>query len=273
MDPLRPLLRWLTALAPASFRERTGPRLRALLVLFHVLAIVSVSCPAPVRVGSVKQWDRPSIKTELSNWRGRLASLGIHMSENELRDFGRAKAQQWTDLRTATLRPFMVYVKKIGAPQGWYMFTAPDRNPQRLAVELIKEGGAHEPVFTLGRSVARPDIVTAGFLGEHRVRRVLFQTAWADKTSTFQDVCAWIGRRALAHEPTLQEIECTQVEFQVEHPWKVEKLPPEQIRNSLRLPMSEAGTAEQAQQRELKKKRKAVREKRLQERQAQERQP
>lgn len=264
MDPLRPLLRWLTARAPASFRERTGPRLRALLVLFHVVAIVSVACPAPVRVGSVNQWNRPSVKTEIRNWRARLEAVGIHMSENELRDFGRAKAQQWTDLRTSLLRPFLLYVKKIGAPQGWYMFTAPDRNPQRLSIDLIKEGGVKEPIFTLGRSVSRPDIVTSDFLGEHRVRRVLFQTAWADKASTFDDVCAWIGRRALAREPTLKELECSQIEFQVEHPWKRENLPPEQVKTVVRMPMTAEAVAEQTKKREEKKRKREAREKRQQ---------
>jgi hypothetical protein len=249
VDPLRPLL---SRLAPL-FRWRHWPRLRAALIAFHVVAVVAVACPAPVRGASRKQWQRPSVQAELLAWHRRLAAVGVDASVDELADFGRETSRRWSAARTVAIKPFLIYLKSVGATQGWYMFTAPDRNPMRFGFYLVDEGGAREHVFTLGQGVSRPDLVDPGLLGEHRVRRALFQTAWAQRAGVFQDVCTWFGRHARQTRPNTDDVVCTQTEFQVEHPWKQEKHDPPRVKRTVRVPLTSA--AERREQQQAKKKR------------------
>ena len=235
MDPLRPLLRLLAPL----WAHRFWPRVRLLLILLHLTAVASVACPAPVRAASKKQWDKPSVKVEIRGWHQRLNAIGINITETELRDWAFDASREWSSARNAAVAPFSAYLKKIGAPQGWYMFTAPDRHPQRFALEVVHDDGRVEPIFTLGQSVARPDLVDPSFLGEHRVRRALFQTSWSERPTLYKDVCAWFARRLEAPLPTLKEARCSQIQLQVEHPWKTEKKVPEKSTRTVRVPRAE----------------------------------
>ncbi len=209
--------------------------MRLLLLLLHISAIVVVACPAPVRSPSKKQWEKPSVKAEIRGWQQRLNSVGVRIDERELTDFAFETGRRWSVARNSIVMPFSAYLRAIGAPQGWYMFTAPDRFPQRFQLELVHDDGVTEPVFTLGQSHERPDLVDPAFLDEHRVRRALFQTSWSERATLFQDVCSWFERRLEQQVPTLKEVHCSQIQFQVEHPWKIEKKAPDKNTRTVRV--------------------------------------
>ena len=231
MDPLRPLLRWLTPL----WSHRHWPRLRLTLILLHITAVVVVACPAPVRAGSKKQWEKPSIKIEIRGWHQRLNSVGVDVSERELADWAFAASREWSIARNSATLPFTKYLRTIGAPQGWYMFTAPDRLPTRFALDMHHNDGTTERVFTLGQEGGRPDLIDPAFVGEHRVRRALFQTSWSERPTMYKDVCTWFERRLELQVPDLKEVSCSQIQFQVEHPWKFEKKEPDKSMRTIRV--------------------------------------
>lgn len=243
MDPLRPLLRLLGPL----FRWPGWPRLRALLIVAHVFAVVVVACPAPVRGASKKVWERKGVRAELAAWQHRLGNVGVDVTVDELSDFARGTAERWGKARNVTIAPFITYLRTVGAPQGWYMFTAPDREPQRFVLEVIGGDGHREPVFALGKSVAHPEWISEDFLGEHRVRRALFQAAWSERPGIFKDVCTWFGREVQLKNPDIKAASCSLDEFQVEHPWqRSEKETParrEARRKTLRIELTTPATA------------------------------
>ena len=236
MDPFRPLLARLRPI----FLWRHWPRLRATLILLHLLAVTAVACPAPVRGSSKKVWRQPAVRAELVAWQRRLHSVGVVITVDELGEFGRATSERWSDARNHVVLPFLKYVKTVGVPQGWYMFTAPDRNPQRLAVVAIDEGGVEHSVFTFGREVQEPGFIDPDFLDEHRVRRAVFQSSWSERPTVLKEVCSWFGRRVQQNSPTIKEVLCTQIEFQVVHPWNDETLAPERARKSVRVALTPA---------------------------------
>jgi hypothetical protein len=242
VDPLRPLLRLL---APIWAHPR-WPAIRLVLLLLHLGAVVAVACPAPLKTASKRQWEKPSVKAEIRGWNQRLKSVGVDITEKELTDFAFDASNRWSSARNAAVKPFSTYLKTIGAPQGWYMFTAPDRLPQRFQLEMVHEDGTSERVFTLGKEGGHPGLVDPSFLGEHRVRRALFQTAWSERPSMYKDVCAWFEHRLELQVPDLKEVSCSQIQFQVEHPWKTDKKDPEKSMRTVRVVRKEGQGAARA---------------------------
>jgi hypothetical protein len=113
------------------------------------------------------------------------------------------------------LAPFVAYVEAIDARQGWYMFTAPDRRPQRFVLRAATRTG-ELPLFELGKP-SEPQAFDQAFLDQHRVRRALFQAAWSDRP-VFDEVCSWFAREASPRVSGLTHVTCQLVEEPVLSP-------------------------------------------------------
>ncbi len=222
MDPLRPLLARLGAL----FAHPRWPAVRALLILLHVTAVLAVACPAPLKGSTEKNWRRPGVRAELRAWSTRLRAVGVDADEADLARFGQRVSTSWSAARNVAVAPFSAWLRAVGATQGWYMFTAPDRAPQRFSFTLhtaSPAAGADVAVFDFGRdnAGAAAGVVDDGgvdgawydpaFLAQHRVRRAFFQTAWSDRP-VFREVCSWLVREAKARRPDVVGATCRLVE-------------------------------------------------------------
>jgi hypothetical protein len=230
VDPLRPLLARLSSL----WGHPRWPAVRALLVLLHVTAVVVVACPAPARVPDARTWRRPGVRAEVASWTKRLRAVGVDVTEAEVAAFGRETSIAWATERKRWIAPFQFYLNTINAGQGWYMFTAPDRSPQRFALSFTDATGDHR-VFDLGRSVDRPDLVDPAWLDEHRVRRAFFQAAWSDRP-VFREVCSWFSRELSTHQEGIESVTCSLIEQPVIAPAEAGRAPhPEKTARSLRV--------------------------------------
>lgn len=215
MDPLRLLLRH------PVWRRAGFVHLRALALLCHVVVVVVVACPAPLKGGSKSTWEKPGVRAEVRAWQGRLAAVGVDVSEAELVDFGSSVAARWGRTRNRFVAPLSTYLRDVGAPQGWYMFTAPDRTPQRFGVDVVGADGTRRRAFVLGEPSAWPALASDAFLDEHRVRRALFQSAWSERATAMREVCSYFGRRARATDASVVEVRCFQLQADVIHPWRL----------------------------------------------------
>jgi hypothetical protein len=193
---MEPAPQALTGVAqvPAPGRWRAAwPWLRAALVLFHVAGMVLVSCPAPTKGQGKDVWQKPTVRAEVESWAGRFARLGLHVTPDVLSDTLMDASQRWQRVRGLFVDPFVWWQKKSGTPQGWYMFTAPDRHPQVFTMEIPDDDRgrrkAGREVFRLGYSPTDPRLDGA-LLGEHRLRRAMFQAAWTPGARVFKNTCA-----------------------------------------------------------------------------------
>jgi hypothetical protein len=236
MDPVRALL---ARLAPLLSSPRWA-MVRAVLIALHVLAVLAVACPAPVKGSDAKNWRRPGVRAELAAWKKRLYMVGIDVTEPELADFGQRVSTQWSSARNTAAAPAIAYLKGIGATQGWYMFTAPDRAPQRFTFAVTTAGvdgnDVEHPVFDFGRGVFDDALVDAAFLGEHRVRRAFFQAVWSDRP-VFREVCSWFARESAARRPDVTGAVCRLVERSVLAPADAARpaARPEKVTRTLRV--------------------------------------
>ena len=231
MDPFRPLLRLLSPLRTA----RWWPTARALLILLHLVAVTAVACPAPVRPFNARSWSRSSLQLELRTWAQRLGQVGITVTPLQLQTLSTTVTLQWTEHRKTFVAPFKSWLSAVGAPQGWYMFTGPDREPQRFVLTLSTTSAplAFLPVFSLGDGVTEPDLVSPGFVGDHRVRRALFQSSWSVNDSVFRNVCGYFDKQIRERRDDVAAVRCSLISRLVEHPAKLGLPRPETVAREL----------------------------------------
>ena len=226
MDPFRPLTRFLQPL----LQHPRWPGVRAVLIALHLLAVVAVACPAPVRGMNAEAWKRPAVQEELQAWARRATALGHPTTAKEVQDLSWGVQERWLSLRKKVVWPFQAWLKAVNAPQGWYMFTGPDRDPQRFVLSFTTTSSAtDELVFELGRPPARPDLIHPDFLDDHRVRRALFQSSWSRNDNTFRLVCAAFGRKLRARRPDIEDVRCRLVARRVEHPYRPREERPDRV--------------------------------------------
>lgn len=195
------------------------PQLRAVLLLLHVVAVVAVACPAPVRTPDAKGWKRPTVQGELRMWSNTLKGIGIEQTPQQLQAFAQTTTTSWLAYRSTLIKPFQTWLRTVAAPQGWYMFTGPDREPQRFKLDFnTRTAPAFQPVFALADEVAAPELVAPDFVHDHRVRRALFQSSWSKNNNTFRAVCRYFERRLRAKRDDVADVRCSLEARPVEHP-------------------------------------------------------
>lgn len=233
MDPFPWFQRWFWR----ALRLDQRPRLRKWLlrglsswVAFHALAVLLVGIPVPTPLNAAIL-ERPSVTREVARWHERLSQVGY---AGDLVRFERwliEVSEVWSRGRNEVLAPFSAYLEAVRVRQAWYMFTAPDRTPERFRVEVAqaaprrvrKRRAAHDwkPVFEEGRSLERPDLVSSGFLHHYRVRRALLVASWSQTDQHFVDLCAAFERRFASRDAALHVVRCTMIRQEVEHPGRV----------------------------------------------------
>lgn len=226
MDPFAPLTRLLQPL----WSHPRWPSVRALLIGLHLVSVGVVACPAPVRVMTAETWKRPAVQEELHAWAARATAVGITMTAQEVRDLSWGVQKRWLAWRTDVVAPFQAWLRLINAPQGWYMFTGPDREPQRFVLSFsTSTSAADDVVFELGRRPAHPELVHPDFLDDHRIRRALFQTSWGRSDETFRQICRAFDRILRTRRPDIDDVTCRLVARRVEHPYRPRTERPDRV--------------------------------------------
>ena len=230
MDPFPWLERWLTrllGLGPDSRRRAPLRAVRSRWLAFHLLAVTLVAMPAPKPL-TEQLLKRPSVAQEITRWHERLQGLGYGSDRATFEATVARVSDDWARKRKALLSPLSEYLRLIRVRQGWYMFTAPDRVPERYRVDAgpspPKRGRKPPPpaglerVFELGRAIDRPDLVPPGFLYHYRVRRALLLASWGQSKEHFPLLCGAFGRRIAERDDTVRAIRCRLLAQAVEHP-------------------------------------------------------
>ena len=185
-------------------KSKAWAHLRALFILFHVVAVAAVACPAPTKGTPSKIWQRESVQAEVRGWAERLQRLGVAVTPAELTTFGHEASVTWTRIRTPLVAPFVTYNRYSGVGQGWYMFTAPDRYPAAFELE-VRRGGRYSTLFLLGRA---DNEWRTSMLLDHRLRRAFFQVAWADGGARFRSFCESLATRAFVDFADADLVRC-----------------------------------------------------------------
>lgn len=122
------------------------PHLRALLIAFHVLAVVALAFPQPHRLLDRRGWESANTRHDLARWAARLRALGLDMSDEGFARRLRALAEGYAGVHAALVAPFAPYARWTGTIQGWAMFSSAQKHPAELHVDILVNG-AWQPVY------------------------------------------------------------------------------------------------------------------------------
>lgn len=214
MDPFRFLFRLLGPV----FRHPAWPRIRAAFIVWHVFSVLIVAFPSPVRATNKDNWKKPTVQAELKGWVKRLSWVGVERTPEQLQAWSQGLTDGWVGARAKVIAPFDKYLRAVNARQAWFMFTGPDREPQRLQVTLVTKNKERVPVFEMGRSVSEPELVDPAFLDAYRVRRAVLFASWGRGKDTFQLICRYFNKELRAQRDDVKDVECELLQQRVEHP-------------------------------------------------------
>ncbi len=185
--------------APASIGSGARPwwwHLRALFVVFHVLAITLVAVPSVGSSGLNRSaWKQATVQGEFRAWSARLGGMGLEISPSELEERGWAFANAFEGGRRLVLAPFQPYYKYCGTWQSWKMFVAPHRFPTRTEI-AVDRGDGFEVVY-----LARDPALDwhAAWFDHDRFRSTLFRMGWPHFKQPRKHLMDFVAKQA-AHD-------------------------------------------------------------------------
>lgn len=164
-------------------------------MVFHLLAVTLMAFPAPGGTAMQKSaWANPTVQSEFRAWTGRLNSVGVDLSKDQLEGFLWDFASGYTDAREWVLAPFKPYCRYMGTWQSWRMFVAPHRYPAAVHIDLQREnGGEWEPLY----ATTDPALRWRGAVLKHdRMRSSSFRYGWKAYRGTYRRFTEWVAREA-----------------------------------------------------------------------------
>lgn len=176
------------------------PRVRAVLVTIHLVAITLSAVPSPEGGLNRKAWSDPTVQTEFKAWAGR---LGMQPKDFEEKLWTAANAYQGA-LGTV-LTPVEPYELVLGTEQSWKMFVAPHRFPTRLELATRTGDQAWEVLFYESSPTARWHVEQ---LRLERLRSAIFRWGWPAYSSAFTKGCAAFARMAFDEDAARTEFRC-----------------------------------------------------------------
>lgn len=173
------------------------PQIRAVLVGFHVLAVLVMATPSPSVGLRRSAWKDPTVQAEFAAWNERFKALGVNWTQAEMEDHLWSFGVAFDEVRRVLVAPADPYGRYLGTSQTWRMFVAPHRFPTRLQIEL-EEGGVWRTLY-----IERSDEYTwrGEVFGHDRMRSAIFRFGWAQYKKSWQLFADWVARRAAEDFP------------------------------------------------------------------------
>ena len=175
--------------------ERLEPvwrHLRALFVVFHLVAVIGIALPSVGGGMNRSAWKAATVQDEFAVWANRLQGVGLQISVAELEDALWEFAVGYERGRRDALQPFARYYRYAGTSQSWRMFVAPHRYPGRLVID-VDEGEGFTRVYE-----ARSSEFTWGstWFDHDRMRSAVFRYAWPHFRRPRSEFTSWVADQA-----------------------------------------------------------------------------
>ncbi len=175
--------------------------LRAVVVVFHLIAITAVAFPAPVGMRRAVL-DNPDVQAAIEAWRGVAGAAGVAVDAEAFREQLWVAGSKMLAVRSSALTPLQPYYRYAGTSQGWAMFGYLNHTPARLEIH-VDSGIGWEPLF-----IARTTAHTwrARQLDQERVRGLVNAFSWRSSRQQMRALADWIAVQAVADFPAAKRI-------------------------------------------------------------------
>lgn len=191
------------------------PTVRAVLVTYHVLALLVLSFPTPPSGMQRAAWQNPTVQNEFQLWSARISSLGVDMDAKKLDALLWDFSMKYVAGREKVAAPFEPYTRYSGARQSWRMFVAPQRFPIRIEILVRQPDKSWKKVY---ETRSKEHTWLAHLLEKYRLRRVVFSTAWDQENRHFKMLCDWLAVQAARDFPDGMELQVRQIRYRTPSP-------------------------------------------------------
>lgn len=177
-------------------------QLRALFVLFHLLAILLLSVPAPVGGMNEAAFKHPATQESFQSYAQALQGVGLDIHSEELEAASWSLGTRYMKARETAVAPFVPYLEAVGARQGWRMFHSVNRAPAWLVVEIhagpTLSSGEWQRVYE-----SRSNTATwrRRQLDQERSRALMNSWSWLSSKKSYLQFGAWLAQGAAEDFP------------------------------------------------------------------------
>lgn len=198
---------------PAPIKER-WPTIRAVLIGYHVIAVLVLGFPAPAGVMNKSAWKEPSVQNEMRIWTQRANSVGFSWTQEEFEQLLWDFSKSFLKIRKVVLKPFVPYAEYLGTRQDWRMFSAPHRYPSRIEMH-VRIDGDWKPIF-----ISRSDEAdwNRRLFDHHRIRRLNFLHAWRKYRRRYKTFTRYVARKAAVDFPEADKLRIRFYKFRTPTP-------------------------------------------------------
>jgi hypothetical protein len=188
--------------------------LRALFVLFHLLAITLLALPAPVGGMNRHTFASEGLQANLAGWRAVLGGLGWEVSAAEIEDRAWRAGKAILAARRVVLAPFRPYAELTGASQGWRMFAYNNRSPAWMRVE-VEEAGSWTILWE-----ARSERATwrRRQFDEGHFRGVMNDWSWLRDRKSYERFARWLAGEVRQERPAATRLRVRMVQRRTPRP-------------------------------------------------------
>jgi hypothetical protein len=173
-----------------------SPKLRAGLLLYHVVAVIVLALPR----GSFSEarWQARGTRADIAEWDTKLKKIGLLSRDASFENHLRSAAKGYAKVRRTLTLPFEDYASVTGMRQGWAMFASPQRHPSELWIDMQVDG-EWKPIYR--PTGAALDDALHAFLKHNRLRKFQGRFARGFDRSTYEDFVTYLARRVFATHP------------------------------------------------------------------------
>lgn len=180
---------------PENFKEkfeRYWPQIRAILITFHLVAVILKAIPAPEGAMNRADWKNATVQAEFKDFTQKLNAVGIDITQKELETELWGISKKYMSARKGVLKPFKKYYRFAGADQNWRLFVAPHMYPSKLNIEILVDE-EWQTVYQPFNSEMRWQ---AHLIENSRFRPSIFRYSWPRYKRHYHAFGEYLGKQA-----------------------------------------------------------------------------
>ncbi len=170
---------------------RAWPHVRAALIILHIGAIITVCSPARHKVAAPRNWEGPTSDQVFDAWAVRLTAVGIDTTRDGLREFWRARTENYLVVRDRLGAPANLYIDILFVGQGWSLFSSPKRNPAIFVIDIHHPDSGWHPLY---RGDSDEHDWRSRMFENNRIRKLVGRFAKGKSTGLYVPFGNWMAR-------------------------------------------------------------------------------
>ena len=183
--------------------RRAWPHIRAILIFFHVAAMLTFCLPGPGRVLRKESWKAPPSQRQFKNWSARVNSIGFNTTPKSFEAWLWDVSESYAGVHRKVSRPFWRYMRRFHLYQGWALFSSPQLTPVEIHIDIHDPATGYRPIY-----VQRSDTHSwhRDLFDSNRMRKLVGRIGRRKTLGRYPDLVKWVARTAAREFPSADKV-------------------------------------------------------------------